>query len=57
MKLTLTGSGSSFENERRACVGWPLTSLMPNISDEGNCAETFTAKAGEVDGFSTSSSG
>ena len=56
-KLTATGSGSSLLNERRAWVAWPLTSLMPNISDDGNCTDTFTFRVGEVVGFSTSSSG
>lgn len=56
MKLIPIVSGSSLVNESRACVGWPFTSLMPNISEDGNCAVTFTASVGEVLGFSTSSS-
>ena len=47
MKATLTGSGSSFEKERRACVGRPFTSLMPKISEEGNDVEILTAMLGE----------
>lgn len=30
----------------KACVAWPLTSLMPKISDEGNEACTETARDG-----------
>lgn len=33
---TLTGSGSLLETSNTARVGWPLTSLMPKISDCGN---------------------
>lgn len=43
MKTTLTGSGSLFEKERRACVGWPFMSLMPKISEDGKDADTVTA--------------
>lgn len=57
MNFTLTGSGSSFEMERSALVAWPLTSLMPKISEDGNEVEIFTARLPDVDGFSTSSSG
>ena len=57
MNFTLTGSGSSFEMERSAWVAWPLTSLMPKISEDGNEVEIFTAMLPDVDGFSTSSSG
>lgn len=56
MKATLTDSGSSLEKERRAWVGWPFTSLMPKISEEGNDVEILTAMLGEVEGVSTSSS-
>lgn len=56
MNATLIASGSSFEMERTACVGWPLTSLMPKISEDGNDVETFTARLGDVEGASTSSS-
>lgn len=44
--LTVTGSGSSFENETSACVDFPLTSLMPKISAAGNEALTETARVG-----------
>jgi len=56
MKFTPTASGSSLVKERSAWVAWPLTSLMPKISEEGNCTETFTLIVGEVDGLSASSS-
>ena len=56
MKATVTGTGSSFEKERRACVGWPLTSLMPKISEDGNEVETLTARFGDFEGDSSSSS-
>ena len=37
-------------------MGWPFTSLMPKISDEGKEVETLTLRLGEVLGLSTSSS-
>ena len=55
MKLTVTGSVSSLLKETSACVGLPLTSLMPKISAAGKEAETVTARFGDVDGASTSS--
>lgn len=56
MKTTVMGSGSSLLMESRAWVGWPLMSLMPKISDEGNEVETFTARFAEVEGCSASAS-
>jgi hypothetical protein len=56
MNATLTDSASSLETDRTACVEWPLTSLMPKISEDGNDVDTFTARFGDVDGASTSSS-
>jgi len=56
MKFTPIASGSSLAKERSAWVAWPLTSLMPKISEEGNCTETFTLIVGEFDRLSTSSS-
>lgn len=56
MNATLIDSVSSLETERTACVEWPFTSLMPKISEDGNEVDTFTARLGDVDGASTSSS-
>ena len=56
MKATLIASGSSFEMESSAWVGCPLISLIPKISEDGNDVDTRTARLGEVDGDSTSSS-
>ncbi len=56
MKETVMGAGSSFAKDSRAWVGWPLMSLIPKISEEGNEADTCTARLGEVDGDSSSSS-
>ena len=56
MKLTLTASGSSFVIESRACVAWPLTSLMPNISEEGNDVDIFIFSPGTLALTSLSSS-
>ena len=56
MKATLIGSGSSLVKERRAWVWWPLTILMPKISEEGKDVETLTARLAEVEGSSRSSS-
>ena len=55
-KATLIGSGSSFEIERRARVGCPFTSLTPKISESGKEVETLTARLGDLEGTSTSSS-
>jgi hypothetical protein len=55
MKLTVTGSASSLVKERSACVGLPLTSLIPKISALGKEAETVTARAGLFVGSSISS--
>ena len=57
MNTTVTGSGSSFKIESNAWVGWPLTSLTPNISEDGNEVDILTAKLADVEGASTSSSG
>lgn len=56
MKATLTGAASLLDMESRDWVGWPLISLTPNISEDGKEAEMDTAREGEVEGFSTSSS-
>ena len=48
IKATVTGAGSSLVIERRAWVGWPLTSLTPKTSACGNEVETLTARLGEV---------
>lgn len=55
MKLTVTASVSSLVKERRACVGLPLTSLMPKISALGKEVETVTARLGLFAGSSISS--
>ena len=56
MKLRPTGSASSLVMERSAWVGWPLTSLIPKISELGNDVEIFKARPGGGGGSSTSSS-
>ena len=55
MKTTETGAGSLLVKERRACVGWPLTSFMPKISEEGKEVCTLMSRVGERGGDLTSS--
>jgi hypothetical protein len=55
MKLTVTASVSSLVKERIACVGLPLTSLIPKISALGKDAETVTARFRLFAGSSISS--
>jgi hypothetical protein len=40
------GVGSLLATDRRAAVAWPLTSLVPKISDWGNETETLTFRLG-----------
>ena len=51
----MIGSGSSFDTDSTASVGWPLTSLTPKISEAGKVVSIWTLKEGEVVGSSTSS--
>ena len=55
-KLMPTGSFSSLVMERSAWVGWPLTSLMPKISEFGKDVEIFILRPGGGACISTSSS-
>lgn len=55
MKLTVIASVSSLVKDKIACVGLPLTSLMPKISALGKEAETATARFGLFLGSSSSS--
>ncbi len=56
IKTTVTASVSSFVIERRACVGWPLMSLMPKISEDGKAVDTCTARPGESSSITSASS-